>query len=210
MTRIDTADLDARARAWFEAQPHRHPAGRTPEWDMQPEGVRGICALHAARLPWNGRLGNFLPEDRADLPQTVLRAAADTLWASDRSTRSKAAAHALWAAAAELDLDTEGFGLLREETIRLGGLLPLDSDSTSSIDAQTLLDVNAVLVSLRDTVSLLGRCIAAIPFALAADLVLATWSFSHGRRRLPLPDDAGNEDAVVLLEGLKALEAMIR
>jgi hypothetical protein len=205
LTRTDTADLDTRARAWFEAQPHRHPAGRTPEWEMQPEGVRRICALHAARAPWNGRLGNFRPEDREDLPQTVLRAAADALWASDRSTRSKAAACALWAASAELDLDSEGFVLLREETIRLGSLLPLDSDATSSIDAQTLIDVNAVLISLRGTVSLLGNCMAAVPFALAADLVLAAWSFSNGRRRVPLPGDKGRDDAVEIIEGMAFL-----
>ena len=201
----DTADLPTRARAWFEAQPHRHPAGRTPEWDMQPESVRRISALHAARIAWNGRLEALTDESRKDMPQTVLRAAADALWASDRSTRARTCASALWAAASELDLDVEGFALLRDETLRLARLLPLDSDLASCIDADTLTDLNAVLISLRSVVSTLGTKTAAIPFALAADLVLATWSFSHGRRRMPLPDEDGRDDAVEVIESMAFL-----
>ena len=206
----DAADLATRARTWFEAQPHRHPAGRTPEWGMQPESIRRISSLHAARATWNGRLAAFDDQDRADMPQTVLRAAADGLWSSDRSSPGLAAAHALWAAAAELDLDAEGFVVLREETIRLGALLPGDGDDGSVIDAETLRDLNAVLITLRGTADSVGASPAAIPFAIAADLVLAAWTFSHGRRRLPFADGNGVDDAVVLLEELGAVKDMGR
>lgn len=209
-TTIDGADLATRARAWFEAQPHRHPAGRTPEWGMQPESIRRISSLHAARTTWNGRLTSFDETDRADMPQTMLRAAADALWATDRSTPALAAAHALWAAASELDLDAEGFAVLRNEAIRLGSGLPLDGDRRSSIDAETLGDLNAVLITLRGTAESVGTTPAAIPFAIAADLVLAAWTFSHGRRRLPLADGNGVDDAVVLLEELEAVKDMGR
>lgn len=207
---IDAADLTTRARAWFEAQPHRHPAGRTPEWGMQPESIRRISALHAARAPWNGRLTALDDADRADMPQTVLRAVAGGLWSKDRSTSGLAAAHALWAAAAELDLDAEGFAVLQQEAVRLGTLLPSDGDGRSVIDAETLRDLNAVLITLRGTAESVGASPAAIPFAIAADLVLSAWTFSHGRRRLPLSDENGVDDAVVLLEGLKAVKDMGR
>ena len=35
-------DIDIRARALFDAMPHRHPSGRAPDWDFQPEGVREV------------------------------------------------------------------------------------------------------------------------------------------------------------------------
>jgi hypothetical protein len=35
-------DTDRLARAAFDGEPHRHPSGRTPEWDLQPEHVKDV------------------------------------------------------------------------------------------------------------------------------------------------------------------------
>jgi hypothetical protein len=39
---------DAAARRLFEATPHRHPSGRTPDWDLQPEHIRDVFRRKAA------------------------------------------------------------------------------------------------------------------------------------------------------------------
>lgn len=35
-------DLDERARAIFDWMPHRHPRGRVPDWNLQPEHLRDV------------------------------------------------------------------------------------------------------------------------------------------------------------------------
>jgi len=39
---------DERARALFDAQPHRHPSGRTPDWNLQPEHIRDVFRRKAS------------------------------------------------------------------------------------------------------------------------------------------------------------------
>lgn len=34
--------INEQARAIFDATPHRHPSGRTPDWNLQPEHIRDV------------------------------------------------------------------------------------------------------------------------------------------------------------------------
>lgn len=36
------SDLDRRARAIFDAMPHRHPTGHEPDWTIQPEHLKDV------------------------------------------------------------------------------------------------------------------------------------------------------------------------
>lgn len=160
------AGLDARAKAWFEAQPHRHPGGRTPEWGMQPAGVRRIAALHAARLPWSGRL-TLSEEQRAAVPQTALRDVADRAWRGVRPRGAAAACARLWAAAAVLDLDFEGFTALKAEF----GPDHADVAPDGPIQAADVRRLRETLASIEDIILLAGDEGPSAPFRVAADLV---------------------------------------
>ena len=35
-------DAETRARAIFDATPHRHPTGKTPDWRRQPEHIKDV------------------------------------------------------------------------------------------------------------------------------------------------------------------------
>lgn len=50
------------ARALFEAMPHRHPSGRTPDWSFQPASIRDVFIQHADAGKFD-RLG--IPADLA-------------------------------------------------------------------------------------------------------------------------------------------------
>jgi hypothetical protein len=38
------------AKALFEARPHRHPARRIPNWDIQPEDIKNVFRVEADPL----------------------------------------------------------------------------------------------------------------------------------------------------------------
>lgn len=35
-------DVEAIAKAAFDAQPHRHPNGRIPQWECQPDHIKYV------------------------------------------------------------------------------------------------------------------------------------------------------------------------
>jgi hypothetical protein len=40
--KADKAELDLEAKAMFDAMGHRHPAGHTPDWNIQPEHNKDV------------------------------------------------------------------------------------------------------------------------------------------------------------------------
>lgn len=196
--------LEERARTIFDATPSGHPSGRLPDWDLQPPSIRRIFAGFAARLPYDGFQANA-PRD--GLPQTTMRTVADALWARDRSPRALATSLVLWMGACELDLDDEGFRHMHADAAAETGRLPLDADHRSVLGDEELTVLNGTMRSLRDITGMNGTSQASVPFAIAADAVLMAYSLSHGRRRLPMPDPEGNDDALAVLGVAERLRA---